>query len=429
MNTKQLFLFTGLLASHSAMANSNSEIEALKAQLKQIQNKIENLEKNLEKNLAQETESKSEKPTSEINIGGAVRYQYTWSGYDNDNKDRGGDLDFNLFRLDLDGKVGDFILSAQYRWYDYMDVVHHAWLGYQPTDNQIVKLGIQEVPFGNFPASANSFFYSTAFFVGIQADFDTGLNWTYEDNDYRFDIGYYFNDELGGVDGWVEDRKDRYSSDVLGIRLNSEGISDKPQAQLGESDTLNLRMSKHIQLTKQLHIEPGISYQFGDLSQDGKWIEIEGLGQDHTIVGGHSSWAAHMSADWQQLNIRLQYAGYEYQIDNMDIDQFAIGSYNYYSSIPASADAWLVNLAWTQELNWGSISKIRYFNDYSRLINKSGGLKDTWMNSTGLIVSAGPLYTYIEYFIAQNQPFIGGNLVGNSDSTEERFNVNLGFYF
>ena len=425
MKTTIPVLVASTLFSNNLLANTDAEIEALKQELKRIQSKIEILEKNAKK----EAKDNAEKTTREINIGGAIRYQYTWSGYDDDNKDRAGDLDFNIFRLDLDGKIDDFILSAQYRWYDYMDVVHHAWIGYQATDNQMLKLGIQEVPFGNFPASANSFFYSTAFFVGIQADFDTGLNWTYKGDNYRFDIGYYFNDELGGVDGWVEDRKDRYSFDVLGLRLDGEGIFDQPEAELGETDTINLRASKHIQLSKQLHIEPGISYQFGDLSQNGKWSEIEGLGQNKTIVGEHNSWAVHMSLDWQQLNLRLQYAGYEYEIDNMDIEQFAVGSYNFYGSIPASADAWLVNLAWTQELNLGPVNKIRYFNDYSRLINKSGNLKDTWMNSTGMIISAGPLYTYIEYFMAQNQPFIGGNLVGNSDDIEERFNVNLGFYF
>jgi len=373
--------------------------------------------------------AKTDKANQGIEIGGAVRYQYTWSDYDEDNESRGGDVDFNLFRLDLDGQLGDFILSAQYRWYDYMDVVHHAWIGYELEENQMFKLGIQEVPFGNFPQSANSFFYSTAFFVGLQADFDTGLNWTFDNNDYRFDIGFFPNDELGGVDGWVDDRKDRYSFDVLGVRLPGESISAAPTAALGEHNTVNLRAAKKFTLDSFTTIEPGVSYQKGKLSQNGKWSDIEGLGHTNTHIGTHSSWAAHLALDWKKLNLRLQYAGYDYDIDNYDVQQLIVGSYNFYGSIPASADTWLINVAWEQPVNLGPINKIKFFNDYSQMINKSGNLEDTWMNSTGMIISAGPLYTYVEWFRAKNQPFIGGSLVGNSSEHNERVNVNLGFYF
>lgn len=418
-----------LVALGSTQVRASENIEQLESRLAELEQQIQTLKQQQNNQVQANSEVETSEHEDGITIGGAVRFQYTWSGYDEDNRDRGGDLDFNIFRLDFDGRMDNFILSAQYRWYDYMDVVHHAWVGYELNEQQMLKLGIQEVAFGNFPNSANSFFYSTAFFVGIQADFDTGLNWTYDDGEYRVDLGYYFNDELGGVDGWVEDRKDRYSFDVLGIRLEGEGIFDEPEAELGEANTVNLRVAKKFTAMDAIVIEPGISFQQGDLSQKGDWDEIEGLGQTKTSVGQQSSWAVHFNIDWQQLNVQSQYASYEYEIDNMAVEQFVVGSYNFYGSIPASADAWLLNLSWTESVNWGPIKKVRFFNDYSRLTNKSGKLDDTWMNSTGAIISAGPIYTYVEYFMAKNQPFIGGNLVGNASDSEQRLNLNVGYYF
>lgn len=405
----------------SVSASNPDDMQALKTEVERLKSKVENLENK---------KSRKEKGKKQgIEIGGAVRYQFTWSEFDKDNSDRAGDLDFNLFRLDLDGEVDNIILSAQYRWYDYMNVVHHAWIGYEFSDKQTLKFGIQEVPFGNFPRSANSFFYSTAYFVGLQADFDTGLNWTYEDKRYRVDVGYYPNDELGGVDGWVEDRKDRYSFDVVGLRLEGESIFADPSAELGESNTINARFSRKYTIAPKFNIEPGVSYQQGNLSQDGSWNSIEALGNEATKVGEHSSWAAHLNIDWQAFNFQFQFASYENTIKNYDAKQFVVGSFNFYGSIPATADTWLTNIAWEKAVNFGPIKKIRLFNDYSRLTNKSDGSDPTWMNSTGMIVSAGPLYTYIELFRAKNQPFVGGSLVRNDSEDKQRLNINIGYYF
>ena len=94
------------------------EIEALKQEI--------NKESEAEK--AEETEEKSE---DGIKVGGAVRFQYSFEDYNAGNRDRGGDIDFDTFRIDVNGSIGDVSFSVQYRWYQYMDVVHHAYVGYQ----------------------------------------------------------------------------------------------------------------------------------------------------------------------------------------------------------------------------------------------------------------------------------------------------------
>ena len=89
--------------SFSIMANAAelSELDEVKQELKEIKQQ-----------LATDKETKD----ASIKVGGAVRFQYGIKDYDEDDKDRGGDFDFDVFRLDFNGTIGDVTLSAQYRW-------------------------------------------------------------------------------------------------------------------------------------------------------------------------------------------------------------------------------------------------------------------------------------------------------------------------
>jgi hypothetical protein len=51
------------------------------------------------------------------------------------------------------------------------------------------------------------------------------------------------------------------------------------------------------------------------------------------------------------------------------------------------------------------------------------------MNVTGVAVTSGGLYTYIDYVMARNQPFVGGSMGSNGSGTKHRFNINFGYYF
>jgi hypothetical protein len=51
------------------------------------------------------------------------------------------------------------------------------------------------------------------------------------------------------------------------------------------------------------------------------------------------------------------------------------------------------------------------------------------MNVTGVSVAAGGLFTYFDWVHAKNQPFVGGSGAGDSGDYEQRFNINIGYYF
>lgn len=70
-----------------------------------------------------------------IRFGGAVRLQVSDEDYDDQttNPSRAGDLDFELFRVNLDGNVGDVLLSAEHRFYQCIHTIHHAFGSYDVT--------------------------------------------------------------------------------------------------------------------------------------------------------------------------------------------------------------------------------------------------------------------------------------------------------
>lgn len=370
--------------------------------------------------LKQQVEQPVEKPASaakdsapQIKIGGAVRFQYSYEDYNENNRDRGGDFDFDVFRLDVNGSIGDVTLSAQYRWYQYMDVVHHAYVGYQLTDEWQGQLGITQVPFGILDYNSNSFFFSSGFYAGLEDDFDTGISFIGKFDNHDLRLAFFKNDELGGIDGYVSNRLDRYSYDVVGVRdFNSEGIYDYPALTMAESNTFNARYAYNIGNT-----EVGVSIQRGDLA---------GFSDS---VGDHSAYAIHAKSQLDNIGIMFQFSDYEYDLDNGS-DFVAVGAYSFTDTIPAAAKLYNLNLSYALPVDFGPVTNLKFYNDFNLMTDKSGDFKeDTLMNVIGVAVSAGGIYSYIDLISAKNQPFIGGSMAGDNDDWNTRLNINVGYYF
>ena len=86
-----------------------------------------------------------------LNIGGAVRVNYSYKEYDEQSKVTLGSLDFELFRLNVTSEIGQFKLFAQYRWYSEFSVPEYAYMSLDLTDNSELQLGLNKVPFGVLP--------------------------------------------------------------------------------------------------------------------------------------------------------------------------------------------------------------------------------------------------------------------------------------
>jgi hypothetical protein len=358
-----------------------------------------------------------------ITVGGAVRFQYSYEDYDDDNTDRGGDLDFDTFRINFDGTVKDIILSAELRYYQYMQVIHHAWIGYDFTDTWQGQAGITRVPFGNLPYNSHNFFFSSNYYLGLEDDYDAGLNANYQSGPWDLQLAFYLNDEQGGIDGFVDNRSDRYSYDVVGQRPEAEGTFADPTQELAENNTFNGRLAYTFGEGASNNTEIGVSGMYGELND----------GSDN--VGTQQAYALHLNGYYGRWNVQLQATKFEYDLDS-GLEKMAVGAYSFYDTIPAEATTYTANVAYILPVSAGPISSLTFYNDYSIVTDKSGvdpntleDLDDTVMNVTGMALAAGSLYTYFDFIIGENQPFIGGSMGANGDETNKRFNINVGYYF
>ncbi|QQX82664.1 carbohydrate porin [Shewanella sp. KX20019] len=395
-------------------ANANAtpvdeELEALKARIEQLESQQQ---KESEPLVAEE-----KKKDNAVKFGGAVRVNYSYEDFDDDNADRGGDFDFDLFRIDVSGSYEDLSYSAQYRWFEYMNVIQHAWIGYNFTEQQQGKIGVTQVPFGMLTYASNSYFFSSNFYLGLEDDYDMGLNYTYTGDKNRLDLAFYKNDEQGGLDGYVSDRTDRYAYDVVGIRLEGEDAYAAPTDgyDAAELNTFNARYAHNLAFN-DVDVELGASIQAGQL-------EIAN-GTD----GDNVAAAIHGVVNYDRWNVKLQMTDYKYDVDGMDVERIVVAAYHFYDSIPAEATTYIANVAYSLPVDIGPISNLTFYNDYSVVTDKSADLDDTFMNVTGMAITAGGLYTYVDFVVGKNQPFIGGTMVGDGD-TNKRFNINFGYYF
>ncbi|MCL1147525.1 carbohydrate porin [Shewanella marinintestina] len=404
----------------SANANAtpiDEELAALKARIEQLESQQQQAREKEEQAKQQAATEEQKSAESSLKFGGAVRVNYSYEDFDDDNADRGGDFDFDLFRIDVSGNYQDLIFSAQYRWFEYMNVIQHAWIGYNFDEQQQAKIGVTQVPFGILTYASNNYFFSSNFYLGLEDDHDMGLNYTYKGDNNQFDFAFYKNDEQGGLDGFVSDRTDRYAYDVVGIRLDGEDAYDAPSAgyAAGEVNTFNARYA-HNFVFNDINLELGASIQAGQL-------EIEN-GTD----GDNVAAAIHGVVNYDRWNVKLQMTDYKYDVDGMDVDRIVVAAYHFYDSIPAEATTYIANVAYSLPVDIGPISSLTFYNDYSLVTDKPAAMEDTFMNVTGMAVSAGGLYTYFDFVVAENQPFIGGTMVGDGD-TNKRFNINFGYYF
>ena len=351
-----------------------------------------------------------------LNVGGAIRTNYSHTSYSDGNKNRGGDFAFDIFRLNLNGSISDVLLNAEIRFFDYMTAVKYAYVGYQLTDDWQVQAGITQVPFGNWPYNSHNYFFSTNYYLGLEDDHDLGIMFKRQlaDN-WQLDLGFFKNDELGGVEGYVSSRADRYSYDIVGFRRGDDGIYDDPAQPLGEYNTFSGRFAYQLAHSSDFITELGVSALAG------------GLHNGRNRAGSYNAWALHLNSHYQRWNLQLQHGEYQYNID--DVDRMAVGAYAFYDSIAAKAKTSTINLAYSLPIEWGPVTGLQFYNNYGLVYDKSDNSRDTMMNVTGFSVAAGGLFTYFDLVHARNQPFVGGSAAGDSSETERRFNINIGYYF
>jgi len=351
----------------------------------------------------QKTKATSNVPI--VEIGGAVRLNYAWKDY---GQDSNGTFDFELFRIDVDATQGKWFLDAQYRWYQGFEAIHHAEVGYKLNHNNTISAGVTQVPFGIDPYGAHSFWFSGAYYLGLEDDYDTGIKWRHISGDWTFDSAYFLNAEYDSTDRWA-----RYSFDVSSTYDNARNNQEDGQF----NARAQYQWGKHTL---------GASLQAGQLKN-----------ATSLATGNHAAFAVHFDGhfdgDW---NVQTQYIKYQYDEKSSlgtNDNRIALAAFEFPFDIATQAQVMTVNIAKKFTLNNDFVDTITCYNDHTYIkAQDSSGLADSIQNVTGCAFSKGGMYSYVDWIAGKNMWFVGGSGVGidnGSTNWHSRLNINIGWYF
>lgn len=350
------------------------------------------------------------KQLPKIKIGGALRLNYSWKNYDQQNMDRLGDFGFELFRLNADIDYKDIFMSVEYRWYGDFNAIHHGYFGYHLTDHSSIQIGIHQVPFGILPYSSHSFWFNATYYLGFEDDYDAGIKFIYDSKLWNIQGAFYKNPEY--IDS---ERYGRYSFDL---------VTDDIQANQ-EINQFNLRSVYKWKLNNDLIMKLGASIEAGQIYN--KTTEKK---------GNRHAFALHNNMFYKNWNLHFQWIDYEYNPENpegLSDDTVQFGAFMYPFMVSSKANVYTFNLA--NEINIGGkyLDKIKLYVNMSMVRPKQGYGSDSKQIVLGTTLIKRGLYAYFDYIFGQNMWFSGGPGIGLEHPEDQdwnsRLNINFGYYF
>lgn len=388
------------------------QLETLQQQLKELEavkKRVEELEQRLSEReeaatpVSEETSEPSREPP--FHVGGALRFNYFWKGGDDETRTKRGDVGFDLFRLNVDGESEDIQLSAEYRFYPYMDTLHHGWIGFRPSSAGQVQVGVTKVPFGLLPYASHSYWFGLPYYLGLADDYDAGAKYVHKDGPWDARVAFFKNDELGDGGDW-----DRISYDAAVV----DGAGNE------ETNTAAARLAYTFNAGSDCSQEVGLS---------GQWGELYNVETDAT--GDRWAAAAHLDNRCGRWNTQLELGRYRHDPAGGDDTSMTLGGFATTHEVAAEGSFAVANVAYNVPVQWPRLKLLTCYNDFSVLDKEPSGFDNSYLNTTGCVAQVGPTYTYLDLIHGRNAVYVGdGSLAGGgSDDWERRLNLNIGYYW
>jgi hypothetical protein len=362
----------------------------------------------------------------ELHVGGALRINAFYKSWDQENKDLGGDLAFDTFRINVDGGYKGIGVSAEYRFYQGYNMLHHGYFDYVFKDSTALMVGVSQVPFGLLPYASHNWFFNITYYLGLEDDYDLGVKVVLPGKNLNLAFAFYKTDE-GSFTGDSIDSA-RYSYDVVHTDENELGYAGVlgPRTN-SEVNQFNGRAAYTLRHGGRSSTELGVSAMYGGL-----------YNSTTTETGRHWAGALHLNGNYGRFNVMLEMLQYGFEPENPvgQDDQFIVkGAYDAPYKVASEGSIYMANVAYTLPINSGPFDSITFYNDFSYLKKRNDAFTDTAQTVLGALVAAGKLYTYIDAAFGKNHPWIGPDYgralaEGVSDAGWElRFNINIGYYF
>ncbi len=384
-------------------------------------------------------------------IGGALRYNILSTFYEGDRSATSTSATIDTWRLNVSGQMAGVSLNFEYRFYPTFNThfLKHGWLGYDFTDKLNMELGVTQVPFGNLMYNSHSWWFNLPYYLGLEDDHNMGVKFSYDaTDDLNIMVAYFRQAEPAGPAygqaSFGGPGAGTYSYNVIpddAGDLSSTGVASS----LRELNQFNVRAA--------YMVTPDI-----EIGASGQLQGLYNAVLDETEYG--HALAVHSDINLNQFNIILQFIDYDYAAKDdagNTLDRVQMGAYGdpyYGDGVAARGNILTAGVAYSHDVSWGPISNIQPYINYSymtkdgqieALNGQSYDFEDTHMLVPGFLISAGGIFTYVDFAMGKNQPWLtdsfgtglgAGHLDGNGVPipTEDldwnlRFNINIGYYF
>lgn len=299
-------------------------------------------------------------------------------------------------------------------------------MGYSWNDNTQLEIGVTQVPFGDLPYASHSYWFSTAYYLGFEDDYDMGLKLTHTWNNIDLAVAYFLQADPRGVG--IDINAGRYSYDLVPFDPEDTTIVGASNV---ERNQFNGRAAYTFEMGEGDDIEVGISGQYGQIYNN------QVTDEDDTWRSRYAA-AVHVDADQGPFNLKLHGIYYKFNaVDNEGntLDEVIMGAYGYIQPVVTNAALYTAGLAYELPFQLGPAS-FTVYNDYTYTDKLDEDLEDAHQNTFGVLIAAGPIYTYVDLASGYNHPWLTNQFgtglgVESQDELQwnHRFNINLGYYF
>lgn len=355
------------------------------------------------------------KDTTYLNLGGALRFNAffkNWNG-EEDNQNKTGDLKFDTWRINADGRSGAMSIHAEYRFYAGYSFLKSGYIGYELSEHTKLQGGLMKVPFGLLPYASNSWFLSMAYYLGLEDDYDMGVKVMHQEDQWDIRAAFYKNAEQGFTGSSASSA--RYSYDIIG---------DNQEVNQG-----NLRIAYNTGNWKL-----GVSGQYGQL-----------YNQVTENMGWHHAGAVHATGTYGRWNIKTEVIHYEYApTSDAGKENFVLmGAYDSPYQVAKQGQLYIAGLSYRLPVDWGPLESLTFYNDFTFFDKQNQTYSNSQMNVGGIMAEIGNVYAYLDAASGQSHPWIGpawsealsrgpGENATAAEPAPEwatRFNLNVGYYF
>ncbi|MBT9300010.1 hypothetical protein [Pseudomonas sp. TAE6080] len=367
---------------------------------------------------------RSDSGDSSLDIGGALRTNYRDEHWDT--TENNGRFLFDTFRLDVQATYKNLYSDLGY-WFqdDGKRSIDRGFVGYRLNANSNLQLGAPFKPFGLEPYPQFGWSYHLPFFMGYASSAGTGLKYSYKDQDWDVQLGFFprmlpsdirYSPEVGryadlkdNAIAFTQSRQDNEKRNQINARVARTFNSDGWKTEIGAS-----------LVTAQLY--------------------------NATTKDDGDYWAAgvHAIINKGLWTVTSQAIRYEYDPENptgVSKDSVLMGGNGLTPAylIASKASLASVNLGYdVYTPSLGQLKKVKLYTDYSRMMKDKSAWDDSQMFTVGAQFLAMPVMAWVDFTWARNANPYGGAENGSgftntssvgSNEWYYRTNVNIGYYF